>query len=250
MLKMYKELSKWFPLHSPVEEQAEDAAFFWQPLSWVNLPDSPTLLELGCGAGNTVYHMKKHFSHMTLTDLSPHMLEVSKINNPDCEHLVGDMRTIRLEKLFDVVFVQDAIEYMTTLSDLKKVMETAYIHCKPGGAVLFAPDYVQEIFEPDTAHFGGDEGGRSIRVLEWVYKPDDNPAGYITEFIYAFREGNQPILVEYDTHVLGLFSRDEWLRLLKETGFEPKTFTYDDYVKETGLEPEIYKREIFLARKA
>jgi SAM-dependent methyltransferase len=219
MLRMYKEFSKWYPLHSPVEEHAEEAAFFWQPLAGADLPDSPTLLELGCGAGGAVYHMKKHFSHMTLTDLSPHMLAVCKINNPECEHLVGDMRTIRLEKFFDVVFVQDTIGYMTTLSDLKKVMETAYIHCKPGGAVLLAPDYVQEIFEPSTIHFGGDEGDRSIRVLEWAYKPDDNPTGHITEYIYAFREGNQPIQVEYDTHVYGLFPRKEWFRLLKESAY-------------------------------
>jgi trans-aconitate methyltransferase len=48
--------------------------------------------------------MKKDFE-MTLVDLSPQMLEVSKRQNPDCEHVVGDMRTVRLGREFDAVFV-------------------------------------------------------------------------------------------------------------------------------------------------
>ena len=36
--------------------------------------------------------------------------------------------------------------YLTTERDLGLAIETAYIHCRPGGAALFAPDYVRETF--------------------------------------------------------------------------------------------------------
>ena len=41
------------------------------------------------------------------------MLELSRTLNPDCEHLEGDMRTLRLGRTFDAVLIHDAVMYMT-----------------------------------------------------------------------------------------------------------------------------------------
>jgi hypothetical protein len=89
---------------------------------------------------------------MTLSDLSPNMLTVSRSLNPDCEHIPGDMRTLRLGREFDAVFVHDAIDYMTVVADLRAAVDTAYIHCRPGGVALFVPDEVKERFRPRTEH--------------------------------------------------------------------------------------------------
>src|SRR3972149_1508073 len=59
-----------------------------------------TVLELGSGGGNNASHMKAHFK-LTLVDRSPAMLAVSRALNPECEHLEGDMRTLRLGRGFD-----------------------------------------------------------------------------------------------------------------------------------------------------
>src|SRR5688572_13001382 len=117
MHKLYTELAAWWPLLSPPEEYVEEAAFFRQVLAASGLPPAPSLLELGCGGGSNALHLKAHFAQVTLTDLSPQMLAVSRTLNPDCEHLVGDMRTLWLERTFDVVFIHDAIDYMTTEED-------------------------------------------------------------------------------------------------------------------------------------
>ncbi|MDP2919842.1 MAG: class I SAM-dependent methyltransferase, partial [Dehalococcoidia bacterium] len=87
---------------------------------------------------------------MTLVDRSPGMLAVSRGLNPECKHLQGDMRSVRLGRLFDTVFIQDAISYITTREDLRLVIETAYLHCQPGGTALFHPDFTRETFEPGT----------------------------------------------------------------------------------------------------
>jgi hypothetical protein len=129
------------------------------------------------------------------------------------------MRTVRLERTFDVVFVHDAIDYMTTLDALRQAIETALMHCKPGGMALFVPDHVRETFQPSTDHGGQDSEGRSVRYLEWSYDPDENDTTAITDYVFLFREGNQPVKVEHDQHIIGLFSRDEWLSLLSEAGF-------------------------------
>jgi trans-aconitate methyltransferase len=237
MTKLYSELANWWPLLSPPEDYAEEATFFRRIFDDAKLPDAPTLIELGSGGGSNAFYFKSMFSRVTLTDLSPQMLAVSGSLNPECEHVEGDMRTLRLGFQADVVFTHDAIDYMTTLTDLRQALETAFVHCKPGGLAIFVPDHVRETFESSTEHGGTDGPERSLRYLEWTYDPDESDTTCITEYIYAFREGNQPVQVEHDTHTCGVFPRAEWLRLLGDLGFTTKIVS-----DEVG-------RDIFVARR-
>ena len=235
MLKMYSDLATWWPLLSPPEDYVDEAAFFGRVLSEAGLPPAPSLLELGCGGGSNAFHLKKSFAEVTLTDLSPQMLAISRALNPECEHMRGDMRSLRLGRASDVVFVHDAIEYMTTLQDLGQAIETAFIHCKPGGIALFVPDHVRETFQPSTEHAGRDGDGRALRYLEWSYDPEQNDTLYTTDYVFLLREGNQPVHVEHDRHICGLFPRTEWLRLLQEIGFQPQ------------IVRDEYERDVFVA---
>lgn len=237
MLKLYSNLAAWWPLLSPPEGYADEAAFFGQVFSDAGLPPSPSLLELGCGGGSNAFYLKKTFAHVTLTDISPQMLAVSRALNPDCEHLEGDMRTVRLGRVFDVVFIHDAIDYMTTPQELKQSMETAFIHCRPDGMALFAPDHVRETFQPSTDHGGTDGAGRGLRYLEWTYDPDADDTHYVVEYAYLLREGRQPAWFEHEQHICGLFPRGEGLGLLREVGFRPKVVRDAD------------ERDLFVARR-
>src|SRR5678809_1805820 len=102
--KLYSELSSWFHLLSSPPDYAEEAEFARSLMG-----DLETVLELGSGGGNNASHLKAHFK-LTLVDRSPQMLELSRSLNPECRHLVGDMRDVRLGEEFDAVFVHDAID--------------------------------------------------------------------------------------------------------------------------------------------
>jgi SAM-dependent methyltransferase len=237
MQKMYRELANWWPLLSPLEDYAEEAAFFGDLIAGAGLPLKPSFVELGCGGGSNAWHLKKMLGSVTLTDLSPEMLAISKALNPECEHLLGDMQTLRLGREFDVVFVHDAVEYMTTLSDLKQAIATAFVHCKPGGLALFVPDQTRDIFQPSTDHGGSDGEDRGLRFMEWSYDPDETDTTYTVEYVYLLREGNQPAQVEHEQHICGLFSRAEWTELLQEVGFRVEMVRDED------------ERDIFVSRK-
>jgi SAM-dependent methyltransferase len=234
MPKLYEELSGWWPLLSSPVDYAEEATFFRQTL-WeaVDLPPR-TLLELGSGGGNNASHLKLHFG-MTLVDLSPGMLAISRALNPECEHIEGDMRTVRLGRVFDAVFVHDAVMYMATEEDLRRAIETAWLHCRPGGVALFVPDCVRESFQPGTRHGGHDGEQRSLRYLEWTWDPDPDDTSYVVEFAYLLREADGSVRGEHDRHVFGLFGREAWLRLLREVGFRPR------------IVKDPYERELFIA---
>lgn len=219
MLKMYAELAGWWHLLSAPEDYADEAAFFLRLLEPVTGNRAATLLELGSGGGNNATHMKSAFAAVTLVDLSPFMLEASRRLNPDCEHVVGDMGTVRLGREFDAVFIHDAIDYMTSAAALRAALETAFIHCKAGGMAVIVPDHVRETFGPSTGHGGHDGVGRALRYLEWTYDPDPADSTIATDFVYMLREGAAPVRIEYEQHVTGLFPLAVWERTLQEVGF-------------------------------
>ncbi len=218
--RIYDDLASWWPLLSSPEEYAEEAKVYRRALAEASWGAPRTLLELGSGGGNNAFHMKAHLA-LTLVDLSPAMLEVSRALNPECEHLEGDMRSVRLDRLFDAVFVHDAVSYLATGGDLRAAFATAYEHCRPGGAALFVPDYVRETFRSSTSHGGHDGGGRGLRYLEWATDPDPFDTTYHLDFAILLREGDS-VRVERDHHECGLFGRDEWIRWLSESGFRPR----------------------------
>ena len=116
------------------------------------------------------------------------MLALSRTLNPECEHLEGDMRTLRLGRTFDVVFIHDAISYLTTEDDLRAAIETAFVHVRPGGVVILTPDATTEIFKPKTDHGGHDgEDGRSLRYLEWTHAPEPGGSTYVTDYAIVAR---------------------------------------------------------------
>ena len=232
--KLYRELASWWPLLSAPEDYAEEAAFYQRAIIDACSRPPETLLELGSGGGNNASHLKGRF-RMTLTDLSPDMLKVSEALNPECEHVQGDMRTLRLGRAFDAVFAHDAVTYLTTEEDVRAAIETAYVHCRPGGAALFCPDFVRENYRAETDHGGHDGDAKALRYLEWNWDPDQADTTYEVFMVYALRDGGE-ITVESDRHVEGLFSRDIWLRLMSETGFSPKVIPFEhsdvDYAAE------------------
>jgi trans-aconitate methyltransferase len=240
--KLYTELSAWWPLVSDPAEYEEEATFYRRLLLENCARPARTLLELGSGGGNNASYLKARFE-MVLVDCAPGMLEVSRALNPECEHHEGDMRTVRLERQFDCVFVHDAIAYMTTEADLRRAIETAYVHCSPGGAALFAPDHLRETFRASTDHGGHDDGDRGLRYLEWTWDPDPADTSYVTDYAYLMRERDGSVHVEWDRHIEGLFARADWLRILSDVGFQPKAIPFDH----SELDPGSY--EVFACAK-
>jgi hypothetical protein len=148
------------------------------------------------------------------------MLAVSRGINPECEHRPGDMRTLRLGRTFDAVFVHDAVMYLTTEDDLRRALETAWTHCRPGGVAVFAPDCFRETFQPTTEHGGHDGDGRALRYLAWTWDPDPDDTTCLEDFAYLLREEGRDLRVLHDRHVFGVFPRTTWVRLLEEVGFK------------------------------
>ena len=239
---IYSELAPWFHLLTHPSEYVEEADFAARVIDATVLSEARTLLELGSGGGNNASHLKKRYT-CTLTDLSPEMLAVSRTLNPECEHIEGDMRTLRLGRTFDAVFVHDAIAYITTEDDLRATIQTVALHLRPGGAALLVPDTTRELYTPRTSHGGHDgDDGRSLRYLEWTSDPDPADTSYVVDFVLMLRESGKELRVEHDQHECGVFPEALWRALIEEAGLEPVEPTVDD--------PDEGDHAVFAARKA
>ncbi len=239
-LRLYTDLAPWFPVLTAPSDYAHEASVYRKVFETLT-PPPQTLLELGSGGGNNASHLKSRFQ-MTLVDLSPSMLDVSGKLNPECEHVPGDMRSVRLGRLFDAVFVHDAVMYLRTEADLRQAMETAFVHTRPAGGALFVPDCIRETYRDGTSHGGHDAGRRSLRYLEWTWDPDPADSTFRSDFAYLLRDEDGSVRCIQETHEVGVFPRATWHSLLTEVGFSPRSVPLD-----IGDEGEVY--EGFLALK-
>jgi SAM-dependent methyltransferase len=235
--RLYGEFADWWLLMSPPVHYVEEAQDLLRRLKAFHQGSATTMLELGSGGGSLAYHLKRDFA-LTLTDLSPGMLGVNRAVNPECEHYLGDMRALRLDRTFDVVLIHDAVMYMTTPHDLQAALQTAAVHCREGGTVVVLPDYVKETFEPGTDSCGEDgDDGRALRCLEWVWDPNPADNTYVADYVYALRSPDGHVVVEHDRHVEGLFSREQWIEWFHEAGIEATSSI------------DAWDRDVFLGRR-
>lgn len=215
---LYEDLAGWWPVISPPSEYAEEAALYVDMIRDAARIPVREVLELGSGGGNNASRMKEAFA-MTLVEPAEKMRALSERLNPECTHLPGDMRSVRLGRTFDAVFVHDAVMYMTTEEDLRAALATVSAHLAPGGAALVAPDWTVETFSEATEHGGGeDESGRRARYLQWTLPPEPGGTSFETHYAFLLREPDGTMRVAQDVHHEGLFPRATWLGLFREVG--------------------------------
>ncbi|MGM0431575.1 MAG: class I SAM-dependent methyltransferase [Spirochaetota bacterium] len=217
---LYRELADWYPLLTPVEDYAEEAAYYLSLYNRYCRMTPHSLLDLGCGGGHNAFYLKESLS-CTLLDIEPAMLQMSQHLNPQCYHVQGDMRSFRFGRTFDCLLIHDAVNHMRSQDDLIQTIETASIHTNPGGVALFQPDYISETFTPGTNIGGSDRSGRALRYIEWIWKPESSMNEYIADMAYIMRDTQGEVQSNYERSIMGLFSQDTWVELLAAAGFQP-----------------------------
>ncbi len=182
-----EELAGWWPVISPPAEYADDAAAIGAVFGSAAEPVR-SVLDLGCGGGHVALHLKADRS-MTLVDLSGEMLEVSRQPQSGLRAHRGRHAVAPAGPPFDAVLVHDAVDYVTTQEDLRRVIETAFAHCRPGGLAVFAPDHTAETFRPGTGGGGGNDGaGRQASFRERTSDPDPGDDWILAEYEFTLRD--------------------------------------------------------------
>lgn len=178
-----------------------------------------TLLDLGCGGGKNALNLTRDFD-VTGLDLSPAMLAQAKELNPGCTFIQGDMRTFRIDQVFDAVLMDDAISHMNCRADFLAAFRTAYAHLSPGGVLIATPDVTIETFQQNkTTITPSSRDGLDVVFVENAYDPDPTDEQYETTILYLIRDHGR-LRIETEHWTMGIFCLDAWRHVLRETGFE------------------------------
>lgn len=244
-MKAYKNLAWTQRLLSPPGDYEEEVRIYIGAINKLSEHKARTMLHMGCGAGGQDLFLKADFE-LTGVDLNEEMLSMARKANPEVTYLQGDMRTVRLDKQFDVVIAPDSIAYMNTEPDLNKAIETAKLHLKPGGIFLVVT-HTREEFRNNNFVYTGSDGQTHLTFFENNHIIGENQ--YEATMVYLIRQHGK-LTVDHDVHTLGMFSHETWLRLLKLNGLEIiETFNmdqlYDEYVMEDGE----YRLKLYLCEK-
>jgi SAM-dependent methyltransferase len=104
-------------------------------------PGARTLLDLGCGTGRHASLLAEHGYDVTGVDRSPAMLTEARarqVSGGRMEFVEGDVRSVRLNRQFDVVIsLFHVMSYQTTNADLAAAFATLTAHLAPGGLFIF-----------------------------------------------------------------------------------------------------------------
>jgi SAM-dependent methyltransferase len=155
-------------------------------------PGAKNLLDLGCGTGRHDLLLAGMGYEVTGVDLSEEMLAVARAQqaalNPYCSttngscsslsFVHGDIRTVRLDRTFDVVIsLFHVMSYQTTNDDLQAAFATVREHLKPGGLFIFDCWYGPAVLTDRPAvrvKRLEDEYTSVIRLAEPVMHPNEN----------------------------------------------------------------------------
>ena len=98
-----------------------------------------TILDLGCGTGNHALPLARRGYEVVGVDRSESMLERARAKGGDAVVFeLGDLRDVRLDREFDAVLVLFAVlGYQYSNEDVLAALQTARIHLRPGGLLLF-----------------------------------------------------------------------------------------------------------------
>lgn len=155
-------------------------------------PLAKSILDLGCGTGRHALLLTEMGYAVTGIDQSGEMLAVARAQQASLDSqpstlndsrsylnfVHGDIRTVRLDRTFDVVIsLFHVMSYQTTNDDLRAAFTTAREHLKPGGLFIFDCWYGPAVLtDRPTVRVKRleDEAIAVTRIAEPVMHPNEN----------------------------------------------------------------------------
>lgn len=117
-------------------------------------PTARTLLDVGCGTGGHLQHLRDSFTVEGL-DLSTDMLDVARKKLGDVPLHTGDMRSFALARRFDAIICMfSAIGYVRSVAELEAAIANMARHLAPSGVLVVEPWFTPEQWGPSRIHGG------------------------------------------------------------------------------------------------
>ena len=175
------------------------------------------LLEVACGTGLHIQHLKAHFRVEGL-DLDPQMIEIAQQRNPGIPFHCGNMIDFDLGRSFDIITcLFSSIGYAKTLPHLFQAIATMGRHLLPGGLLIVEPWFTPQDWRPNTTHgLFIDEPDLKIARINTSFV-EGRLSYFDLHYLIGTPEKTEHVV---EHHELGLFTREEMTTAFNDAGLE------------------------------
>ncbi len=184
-------------------------------------PAAGSLLDVACGTGVHLAHLRESFSDVAGVDLIEPMLEVARARLPGVPLTLADMRTFELGRRFDAVTcLFSSVGYLPGADDLATAIERMAAHLSPGGVLVIdgwiRPDRWRE---PGGVHALAETASEMAAARVVRSRRDGATTILEMRYLIATLDGFE---TASETHVLTLFTDEEYRAGFRRAGLHPE----------------------------
>jgi ubiquinone/menaquinone biosynthesis C-methylase UbiE len=194
-------------------------------------PQARTLLDVGCGTGRHLAHLRESFDVEGL-DSSRQMLAIARKRCPGIRFHHGSFVRFNLRRRFDVITcLFGALAYAKTLASLRKATRCLVRHLQPGGVLVVEPWISPERFVVGRLVFDRVDDANLKVARMYVTKRRGAVSVFDSHYLVATGNG---VAHFRERQELGLFTDQQYRMVLDAAGLEvvggPQLFGYGLYV--------------------
>lgn len=127
---------------------------------------SKTLLDVGCGTGEHLKYLSRHFD-CTGLDISREMVKKAKVKVPNAQFKIANMINFKLQGKFDVITcLFSSIGYVKSFRNLARTLQNFHNHLSDDGLALVEPWVFRKDFREGTVAIDAyeDEKTKMVRM--------------------------------------------------------------------------------------
>ena len=95
------------------------------------------ILDIGCADGKIVKQLHIRGYQATGLDISEELLRIARVNAPESQFILGDMRELNLPPIYDAVISKDVFCHLLNLEELTSVFKKVYEVINDNGLFVF-----------------------------------------------------------------------------------------------------------------
>ena len=214
---LYRELAQYYDLIYDNKDYKKEAREIKKIIDQYKQSSGDNLLEIGCGTGQHLQHLKNNFS-CTGLDVNAGILKVARKKHPSISFRKASMVDFNLNKKFDIITcLFSSIGYVKTVPNLKKTINTFAKHLNSGGIAVIEPWFTKSTYHPGKVHMVTyDSPETKICRMTLLFVKNDVS---VMDMHYLIGEKNKGVQHFVNRHELGLFDTNQTLKIMKEAGF-------------------------------
>jgi SAM-dependent methyltransferase len=203
--------------HGVAKDYAAEAADLAALIRCRN-PRAASLLDVACGTGAHLAHLRKSFDPVAGVELSAAMRRVATARLPGVPIHPGDLRDFALDVTFDsVTCLFSSVGYLRGVNELRAAVGRMAAHLNPGGVLVIEPWFTPDQWlDGHVSHTVAQLDDRT--VVRMGFSSRDERRTSRMHMYYLVGDAGTGVRQFEEEHILTLFTVEEYEQALAAAG--------------------------------